>query len=74
MMRILICIIGVSISMMMTGCGSTDPVYLRQAQTGMTATCGPYTVGPGPSWAAAAARERGCVEDYRHQGYERVSK
>ena len=52
------------------GC-STTPVMLRHPRTGQTVQCGPY------SWnemrtGNVTERERGCIEDFRRQGYERI--
>lgn len=53
------------------GC-STDPVFLRHPQTGKKVQCGPYSMTGWAATQAAPIRERGCIEDYQRQGYERV--
>ena len=50
---------------LVTGC--TSAVHLRHSETGKTVKCGPYLMTGG-----VVARERGCIEDYQRQGYERV--
>jgi hypothetical protein len=57
-------IILLAILCLVAGCGS-DPVRLRHPQTGETVQCWPYH----PVYEAT---ERGCIEDYQRQGYERV--
>ncbi|MBI3455179.1 MAG: hypothetical protein HY002_05260 [Candidatus Rokubacteria bacterium] len=49
----------------------TKPVRLRHPVTGTIVQCGPYR-GFHEYAVAEAMRERGCVEDYQRQGYERV--
>ena len=56
---------------LLVGCTS-DPVLLRHSKTGKTVKCGPYPTFHFPDKAAAVQRERGCIEDYQRQGYERV--
>jgi hypothetical protein len=55
----------------LVGCTS-DPAFLRHPQTGKKAQCGPYSVAGWAATQAATVRERGCIEDYQRQGYERV--
>ena len=55
----------------LAGC-TTDPVHLRHPQTGKTVQCGPYPTATGPATMTALEHERGCVQDYQRQGYERV--
>jgi hypothetical protein len=43
---------------------------LHHRVAGQTVLCGPYYSGTHS--LAAAERERGCIEDYQRQGYERV--
>ena len=51
---------------------STDPVLLRHPVTGKTVQCGPYGATIAVQRIEALERERGCVQDYQRQGYERV--
>lgn len=44
---------------------------LHHPQTGHTVKCGPY-YAVGIYSHAAALRERGCIEDFIRQGYQRV--
>ena len=54
------------------GCASTDAVIMRHPD-GRTAQCGPYRtdlrVGP-----TQVALERGCIEDYQRQGFQRLPR
>ena len=43
-------------------------------QTGKTIKCGPYYMAGWVDKASAVARERGCIQDYQRQGYERVTE
>lgn len=58
--------------LIVAGCGTVDPVTLRHPETGKTVVCH----GGGGLTANAAARrvvtQRGCIEDFRSQGYRRV--
>jgi hypothetical protein len=56
---------------MLTAC-STDPVLLRHHVTGKTVQCGPYAAFTAAENLSAVDHERGCVQDYQRQGYERV--
>lgn len=71
-MRIAIC----ALAALLAGCVSSDTVYLRN-MSGEIAKCGPYSV-PYTVYAPISVQTldnqlRGCVEDYRRQGYERVA-
>ena len=59
------------VCMPLAGC-STDPVLLRHPVTGKTVQCGPYGATIAVQRIEALERERGCVQDYQRQGYERV--
>ncbi len=56
----------------LTGCASTDPIYLRHAGTGPRVQCGPFSMTTGPQALAAPFHERSCLDDYQRQGYVRV--
>ena len=56
---------------LLAGCMS-ESVYLRHPQTGKKAQCGPYMNAGIAASQSATIRERGCIEDYQRQGYERV--
>ena len=56
---------------LLAGC-QTDPVHLRHPQTGKRVQCGPYPAYSFQHQMASANQERGCIEDYQRQGYERV--
>ena len=57
----------------LTGCTTSETVYLRNA-AGQIAQCGPYSEYGMAEGAQLLSQERlqGCVEDYQRQGYERV--
>jgi hypothetical protein len=57
---------------LVAGCMTTDPVLLRHPD-GRTVQCGPYDARPINSMASAY-RERGCIEDYQRQGFERAPR
>jgi hypothetical protein len=62
----------IGLLVLLSGC-QTDPVLLQHPQTGKKVQCGPYSdTGNEASIGAATVRERGCIEDYQRQGYERV--
>jgi hypothetical protein len=52
--------------------GCTTPVYLRHPD-GRTAKCGPYDARPINSFSSAE-RERGCIQDFKEQGFVRVAE
>ena len=49
-----------------------EPVLLRQPRTGKTVKRCPTYVTCAVNNESTIVRERGCVEDYQRQGYERV--
>jgi hypothetical protein len=57
--------------LILAGC-QTTPVKLRHAD-GRVVTCGPYPATGIPA-SAGAMRERGCIEDFQRQGFERVAE
>jgi hypothetical protein len=70
MVRVL-CVIAVGL-----GCVacSSQPVFLRNPQTGATAQCGPYFIATPlmPALSDAYDKERGCITDFQRLGYERT--
>ena len=71
-MRALVCVLAIGVA----GCVSSDTVYMRN-MAGEMVQCGPYSV-PYTVYAPISVQTldnqlRGCVEDYRRQGYERVA-
>jgi len=56
----------------LNGC-TTTPVYLQHPTTGRIAKCGPYDARPINSFSSAQ-RERGCIEDFQRQGFERMAE
>jgi hypothetical protein len=68
-------ILALGAAMLLAGCTETPqtkPVRLRHSQTGTVVTCGPYDNRPSQS-AASVLRERGCIDDFQRQGYERIA-
>lgn len=55
----------------LAACTTTQPVYLRNPQTGETASCGPYNYDPVTA-NVALSRETRCISDYQRQGFERT--
>lgn len=51
--------------------GCTDPIKMRNPQTGMTADCGSH-YGVGLYAFSANQRSEACVADYQRQGFERT--
>ena len=52
---------------------SIDAAYLRHPETGDEVTCGPYR-GPPDAMEAYVGELRGCINDFRAQGYVRIGK
>ena len=65
--------LAVTLLLVLAGC-STTPILMRNARTGQTTQCDPYTnmhplfPAMSPHWKA----ERECISDYQRQGFERV--
>lgn len=60
--------------LVLSGCRTTtDPVTLRNPQTGNTVECGPYDEKSLTAEMAASKRDA-CIQDYKRQGYERVKE
>lgn len=55
------------IALCLTISACTSAVKLRNARTGQTATCGPFT-----DTVNAPSREAQCIQDFQRQGFERV--
>lgn len=59
---------------LLVGCGMrTDPVYLKHPN-GTVVQCGPYDTMIAGQAEASVIRERGCIEDYQRQGFQRVPR
>ena len=56
--------------LLLSACNSA--VQLRHVATGKTVQCGPYSAFSMSSRFSAVERERGCIQDFQRQGYERV--
>jgi hypothetical protein len=51
---------------------ATAPVVLKHPKTGKIVQCGPYWIANDAKDMSGVARmERGCIEDYKEQGYVR---
>ena len=52
---------------------ATAPVILKHPKTGKVVQCGPYWIGnvANEDMSGVAKMERGCIEDYKEQGYVR---
>lgn len=63
-------------SVLVSGCASSETVYLAHPATGERVQCGPYrVVGNANASAVTAQNElRYCVEDFQQQGYQRVAQ
>jgi len=55
----------------LSACNTTQAIYLRNPQTGETASCGPYNYDPVTA-DVVLNREARCISDYQRQGYERM--
>jgi hypothetical protein len=66
--------IAIGLLMFLVACATSESVHLRNASTGETVQCGPYTVYGNLNAAAVSAqsRVRSCISDYQRQGFERV--
>ncbi len=70
MNRVLLSAIAVMI--VAAACGRLEAVHFKHPGTGKTVQCGPYTGFTGYTYSGGVIMQRGCVEDYRAQGYLRV--
>ena len=55
---------------MLSACNGA--VQLRHVVTGKIVQCGPYNSFGVAAQMSAVERERGCIQDYQRQGYERM--
>ena len=56
--------------LLLSACNSA--IHLRHVVTGKIVTCGPYNSFGVAAQMSAVERERGCIQDYQRQGYERL--
>ncbi len=61
----------IALLVVLAGCTMTEPVYMKNLQTGLVVKCGPYDGRPLQS-LASAQRESQCIQDYKEQGFVRV--
>lgn len=66
-------IAAVSLCAMFLAAGCTTTAVTLRHPDGRVATCGPYDARPINS-SSSAQRERGCIEDFKQQGFVRVSE
>jgi len=53
-------------------CGTIDAVTLKHPVTGEIVQCGPHTGLGRSAFAVTAQLQRGCIQDYKEQGFQRV--
>jgi hypothetical protein len=56
----------------LTAC-TTETIYMKNQATGETVTCGGHPLAFPIYATVAAAHDHDCVQDYKDQGYVRVS-
>lgn len=57
-----------------SACARIGAVRLEHPITGEVQQCGPYAGLTNITYLGAVELQRGCIEDFRAQGYERVSE
>lgn len=62
------------LALVTSACGRIDAVWLAHPATGEVVQCGPYAGLTGYTYPSTTLLMRGCIEDFRAQGYERVSE
>ena len=62
----------VPVLLVISACMKIDAVVLKHPETGEIVQCGPYSGLSGNNFAATALIQRGCIEDYKEQGYQRA--
>jgi hypothetical protein len=62
-----------ALSLALGACAQTDPVHLKNPQTGQEVTCGPYPFYPLRA-SAGAQQESQCIQDFERQGFLRQPK
>ena len=62
----------IALTFALAACMRIEAVRLEHPETGRVVICGPYSGLTGYNFAATAAIQRGCVEDFKEQGYVRV--
>jgi hypothetical protein len=58
--------------MALAGCQTIEAVNLKHPTTGETVKCGPYSYAGAISQANYMNYQRGCIEDYQRQGFQRI--
>lgn len=64
--------LAIVVALTLTACMSIAAVRLEHPKTGHIVTCGPYTQVGQIEFAANIASQRGCIRDFKEQGYVRV--
>ncbi len=62
----------ISIAFALAACLRIEAVRLKHPETGHIVYCGPYTGLNPDTFASSVIIQRGCVVDYKDQGYVRV--
>ena len=61
------------ISTVLAGCMSIDAVVLKHPETGEIVQCGPHSGLGRSAFAVTAQLQRGCIQDFKEQGFQRVT-
>ena len=59
---------------LVAACGSVDDVHLRHPETGEIAICNGATGLNSADRRTMVIEQRGCIEDFKEQGFQRVSE
>ncbi len=62
----------ICVAFALAACARIEAVRLKHPETGHIVQCGPYTGLTDYTYSGAVISQRGCVEDYKDQGYVRV--
>ncbi len=62
----------IGVAFALAACARIEAVTLKHPETGHIVQCGPYTGLTGYTYSGAVMQQRGCVVDYKDQGYVRV--
>lgn len=62
----------VAVAFALAACLRIEAVRLKHPETGHVVQCGPYTGMTAADKAATVIIQRGCVQDFKEQGYVRI--
>ncbi len=62
----------IGIAFALAACLRIEAVRLKHPETGHVVQCGPYTGMTEADFAGTVIIQRGCVRDFKEQGYVRV--